>query len=535
MARKIKFALKMSGDIYVRTIEELKHNFDLTYVLEYYLNGKLQEWLSDRQYYEYLDSIVKLDKDGEYFKKSLCEIFDAEYVDNKLEVKNIEQRIEKWKLIKSYTDDVRILDNIDDIVLCQNELDRLLKDDDKQIIYLFGERFVVPLTYRNKTYVGVNDPIVEVDSFGYPSLEEINVRFENIRVLNYYDEVENNKISVCENQNEFSKMNDTIFMLDIGRYYTHREVECKYGKPFAIYRYMGHKIYPTYNRFKPYGSRAGLVIDDGGQNIDIFNIYNYENSNPIFLKGRYIYWLEKFGKNKYCGNLIRYDIETNTTSIILEGISGFVICENRIIYFYRNSQKGRGGYAEDVSYDVMLNNLNFNDEKFLFRSEYDYYKIKEQYIDTVYHEYASFKWKEEPFKIEGLTVNILDIDHIIECFDRLANEYSWMLYDTISIPLERRGIKRYDCIEVTDIQKELLRDLYSEFLDGMITLKGQDDYERYNMSKFTESRIEIVNDNSSVRNMVDNNGICNLKLFLEWLKVHDIKVEKRMVEILESV
>ena len=52
---------------------------------------------------------------------------------------------------------------------------------------------------------------------------------------------------------------------------------------------------------------------------------------------------------------------------------------------------------------------------------------------------------------------------------------------------------------------------------------------------FAKDSTEIVNDNSSVRNMVDNNGICNLKLFLEWLKVHDIKVEKRMVEILESV
>ena len=41
MAKKIKFSLEMDNEVRVRTLDELRANFSLEKVLEYYINGKL--------------------------------------------------------------------------------------------------------------------------------------------------------------------------------------------------------------------------------------------------------------------------------------------------------------------------------------------------------------------------------------------------------------------------------------------------------------------------------------------------------------
>ena len=48
MAKKIKFALEMAEGIKVRTIEDLRAHFDMERVMMYFSDGKLLEWLEDR-------------------------------------------------------------------------------------------------------------------------------------------------------------------------------------------------------------------------------------------------------------------------------------------------------------------------------------------------------------------------------------------------------------------------------------------------------------------------------------------------------
>ena len=50
MARKNKFPLKMANDIEVRSLDELRQHFDINKIVEYFRDGKLLEWLSDRYY-----------------------------------------------------------------------------------------------------------------------------------------------------------------------------------------------------------------------------------------------------------------------------------------------------------------------------------------------------------------------------------------------------------------------------------------------------------------------------------------------------
>ena len=52
MAKKIKFALKMRDGVEVRNLQELQENFDLNQVTAYFLDGRLETWLSDRYYDE---------------------------------------------------------------------------------------------------------------------------------------------------------------------------------------------------------------------------------------------------------------------------------------------------------------------------------------------------------------------------------------------------------------------------------------------------------------------------------------------------
>ena len=48
MAKKIRFSLEMENGRKIRTLDELRENFSLTKVVEYFDDQKLFHWLEDR-------------------------------------------------------------------------------------------------------------------------------------------------------------------------------------------------------------------------------------------------------------------------------------------------------------------------------------------------------------------------------------------------------------------------------------------------------------------------------------------------------
>ena len=50
MARKNRFPLEMGNGVKVNNINELRQNFDLGAVVQYFQNGQLVEWLDVRYY-----------------------------------------------------------------------------------------------------------------------------------------------------------------------------------------------------------------------------------------------------------------------------------------------------------------------------------------------------------------------------------------------------------------------------------------------------------------------------------------------------
>ena len=78
----------MVNGVQVRTLDELKENWDLEKVLNYYLNGKLQTWLTDRYYTELADAVASLSDidDNTELQHKLCGIFGIEIENDLVDV-----------------------------------------------------------------------------------------------------------------------------------------------------------------------------------------------------------------------------------------------------------------------------------------------------------------------------------------------------------------------------------------------------------------------------------------------------------------
>ena len=115
MARKIRFPLKMKSGAEVRTLDELKANFDLESILGYFTDGKLATWLADRYYDEKAEAVSALSADTPELNAKLCEILEVEYHgdDDETDVELIARRREKLNILSSVTDDQEVLDNVD--------------------------------------------------------------------------------------------------------------------------------------------------------------------------------------------------------------------------------------------------------------------------------------------------------------------------------------------------------------------------------------------------------------------------------------
>ena len=79
MAKKIKFPLVLRNDQRGYTIEELRDNFHLQKVYEYFSNGKLADWLDDRHYEEEARQVRETDPQEDGAMGKLCDILAVEY------------------------------------------------------------------------------------------------------------------------------------------------------------------------------------------------------------------------------------------------------------------------------------------------------------------------------------------------------------------------------------------------------------------------------------------------------------------------
>ena len=123
--KKIKLPLEMADGVAVRTLEELKDNWDLEKVLNHFLTGRLLTWLNDRYYSDISEKISKLDvnTDSLELQKSICDIFGVEYdIDNSINIDDINEKNRRLEIVRQYTDIDIILKNIDKVAFDQEEM-----------------------------------------------------------------------------------------------------------------------------------------------------------------------------------------------------------------------------------------------------------------------------------------------------------------------------------------------------------------------------------------------------------------------------
>ena len=90
MSTAFKFNLLVDGQK-VRTLEELRKNFNLDDVLEYFFSGKLQKWLSSRDYKHELDQVKDIASSNKLDVSSkLLDIFNIEHDKKELQYFNVD-------------------------------------------------------------------------------------------------------------------------------------------------------------------------------------------------------------------------------------------------------------------------------------------------------------------------------------------------------------------------------------------------------------------------------------------------------------
>ena len=203
MAKKMRFALQMKDGIEVKTLSELQEHFDMDCVMEYYSNGKLETWLDDRYYEEAADQIRELNLQDPELSRKLCEIFHVKYVPDALTPEEMEVRNQRIELLREITDDDEILAKVDHVAFSQEELADLL-DAGMDPIYLCGKEFQIPLSKRDKTYIGIESKL----SFTEERLAQY--RACNIQFVNLVDDTETDKIELDHTDTDLSDLDEDM-------------------------------------------------------------------------------------------------------------------------------------------------------------------------------------------------------------------------------------------------------------------------------------------------------------------------------------
>ena len=179
MAKKIRFPLEMENGAEVRGLDELKENFSLTQVLLYLENGKLIAWLRDRYEDEIADALEKLELSDKELPRKVSEIFGVPYDDEaEQNMERALKRKRKLNLFTEYNIDSKYKQNVDNIAYDQDDLYDLL-DSGAETVYLYGEKFYIPLGKGNVSYIGINEPVAVISSEKAVDFSEKGITFEN--------------------------------------------------------------------------------------------------------------------------------------------------------------------------------------------------------------------------------------------------------------------------------------------------------------------------------------------------------------------
>ena len=182
--KRIKFPLVMGNGAEARNIEELRENFDMMLVTEYFSNGKLQRWLENNYYDDILETVQKLDSNEHGFGQNLAKALGIKWEDDgKINLQAVIKRTELKEQLKPYVSEEQ-LEEIEYIADTQEELEQLVRRGCGKI-YLFGEEFCISEWMENVECIGINHPLVKLE---IKNREEFKEKKIKLREVNFTDD-----------------------------------------------------------------------------------------------------------------------------------------------------------------------------------------------------------------------------------------------------------------------------------------------------------------------------------------------------------
>ena len=193
----------MANGVQVRTLDELKENWDLEKALNYYINGKLQTWLTDRYYTELADEVAALNgiTDNTELQHKLCGIFGIEMEEDIVDVEAVAERNRRLEILRQYTADDAVLKNVDKVAFNQEELADLL-DEDENVIYLCDNKYSIPLSLKGKKYIGLGDVEIQINSKEYVDFAKLEIELVNVHFNKEYEELVNSHVTLYKKGEE---------------------------------------------------------------------------------------------------------------------------------------------------------------------------------------------------------------------------------------------------------------------------------------------------------------------------------------------
>lgn len=218
---KIRFPLKLKDDAEARSLEELRENFDLEKIIQYYSDGSLERWLDCWMLTDEADKVRALDKADKAIGRALCEIFGIEPPEGAVDAEDISWRTERENRLKQYTGNKEILAKVDFVAFDTEDLYDILEEEDTDTIYLCNNSFNFNsgvLKHKNKRYIGIGKAEAVIGSKAPVDFEGLGIAFENVKFDEAY-------LNLCHDEKkdlqDIQKTTSSDFPLDknSGEYY----------------------------------------------------------------------------------------------------------------------------------------------------------------------------------------------------------------------------------------------------------------------------------------------------------------------------
>lgn len=184
--RKIKFPLILKNDVKVRTLEDMRLNFDLEKILAYFENGKLEVWLRDRYEDDIAECVSNIDKNSPDYIMQLCEALGtASETNSDISMDVVRQKMDKRSRVLQITDNIEAINHYNQVAFSQKELVEILAKGENTV-YLHGDKFTILPDRENVKYIGLTKAQVDFAGHKLSEYSKNGIEFTSLNLRGNY-------------------------------------------------------------------------------------------------------------------------------------------------------------------------------------------------------------------------------------------------------------------------------------------------------------------------------------------------------------